>query len=72
MRHAERWEDAEDPAEGVSPHHCLGNVLQDEDNDDEEAATDEVQEERHDLRIDVRLEEERSHVSEGHDCNWVE
>ena len=69
---AERGEDCEDPSEPVTDWHGDGQVLQDVDDDHEEAAGDEVQEERHDLRVDVRLEEEGGHVGERHDRGWEE
>ena len=55
-----------------NPANMVNYDQQNEDDDAEEATRDEMEEKRRDLRIDVRLEKEASHVGEGHDSGWVE
>lgn len=72
MGDAEGREDGAGPAQSITSLHCDWQILQDVDDDDKEATRHEVQEESHDLRVDVRFEQEAGHIGEGNDRRWEE
>ena len=66
------WENQENPSQPVTCHHGFRDVLEHKDDDDEESTRHEVQEKGRNLRVYVRLEDERSDIGVGHNRNWVE
>ena len=72
MGDAEGREDSASPAQSITSLHRDWQILQDVDDDDKEATRHEVQEESHDLRVDVRFEQEAGHIGEGDDRRWEE
>ena len=53
MRDAEVREDATGPSQGITYWHCLWNVLQNKDHDDQKSSRHEVNEQSGDLSIDI-------------------
>ena len=72
MGDAEVREYATGPSQGITYWHCLWNVLQDKDHDDQESSRHEMNEQSSDLSIDIRAEDERSHICEWNDSWWVQ
>lgn len=72
MSHAERGENAKDPSQGVTDKHRYWNVLKHENHNDQETSRYEVEEECHDLSIDVRREHKACHVCKGNNRRRVQ